>query len=183
LYWFATAELNDDDYHQDEQGKKPRQRNSKADRRAQKAAQQPSPQFDQPDQDQIEPSIASLDAPADGAVALESAPMMTAEVAAPAAASIVAAPTDNDPISIQTIANAYRDYTRKSLQESGSLVENLMGVRSLDKAMEVQTEFARQAYANFVAESQKMWGLYRELAQQAFRPWMGFAAKAAPADR
>jgi hypothetical protein len=174
--------------HQDAQGKKSRQRNSKADRRAQKAAQQPSPKLDQPDQDQIEPSIASSeiassDAPADGAVALESAPMMAEEVVAAAAPSIVAAPTDHDPVSIQAIANAYRDYTRKSLQESGSLVENLMGVRSFDKAIEVQTEFARQAYANFVAESQKMWGLYRELAQQAFRPWMGFAAKAAPADR
>jgi hypothetical protein len=178
--------------HQDEQGKKPRQRNSKADRRAQKAAQQQSPKPDQPEQHQIEPSIASSDAPAiassdapaGGAIALEDVPMMMDEVApAPAPAIVAAAPTDPDPISIQTIANAYRDYTRKSFQESGSLVENLMGARSFDKAIEVQTEFARRAYANFVAESQKMGELYRELAKQAFRPWSGFAAKATRADR
>ncbi len=52
-----------------------------------------------------------------------------------------------------------------------------MGVRSFDKAIEVQTEFARQAYGNFVAESQKIFGLYSELARQTFRPWQGLMAK------
>ena len=53
-----------------------------------------------------------------------------------------------------------------------------MAVRSFDKAIEVQTEFARQAYANFVAESQKICELYSKLAMQIiFRPWEGFAAK------
>ena len=80
------------------------------------------------------------------------------------------APADNCPISIQTIANAYGNYTEKSFQETRSFVEKLMGVRSFDKAMEVQTEFARQAYANFVAESQKICELYSELARQTFRP-------------
>jgi hypothetical protein len=43
-----------------------------------------------------------------------------------------------------------------------------MSARSFDKAIEVQTEFARQAYANFVAESQKICELYSELAKQIF---------------
>jgi hypothetical protein len=158
---------------QDEPGRKPRQRSSKAGRRGQKPAQQ----LDQRDQNQFEPLAASTDTPAGGAAALENLPL-------PAAVSSIAAAaaTDHDPISIQTIANAYRDYTRKSLQESGSFVEKLMGVRSFDKAMEVQTEFARQAYANFIAESQKVWDLYSQLAKQTFRPWKGFAAKAIRAD-
>jgi hypothetical protein len=46
-----------------------------------------------------------------------------------------------------------------------------MGVQSFDKAIELQTEFARQAYANFVAESQKILELYSELAKQIFKPW------------
>jgi len=87
-------------------------------------------------------------------------------------------PADNCPVSIQAIANAYRDYTRKSLQETGSFVEKLTAVQSFDKAIEVQTEFAKQAYANFVAESQKICELYIELAKQIiFRPWEGFGAK------
>ncbi len=64
-----------------------------------------------------------------------------------------------------------------------SFVEKLMGVRSFDKAIEVQSEFARQAYANSVAESQKICELYGELAKQIFRPWEGFAAKVTQAGR
>ena len=161
---------------QDEQGSKSRQRSSKADRRARKAAQQQAPKLDQQHPYQIEPSTTSPDTPARAAAALESVPAM-GEVAPAASSIMAAASTDNNPVSIQTIANAYRDYTRKSFQESGCLVDNLMGVRSFEKAIEVQTEFARRAYANFVAELQKMTDLYRELAKQTFRPWSGFAAK------
>ena len=52
-----------------------------------------------------------------------------------------------------------------------------MGVHSFDKAIEVQTEFARQAYANFVAESLKIFELYSELARQIFKPFAGLLAK------
>ncbi|WP_433994635.1 phasin family protein [Bradyrhizobium lablabi] len=81
------------------------------------------------------------------------------------------APADGHPVSIQTIAIAYGDYTKKSFQETRSFVEKFMGVQSFDKAIELQTEFARQAYANFVAESQKILELYSELAKQIFKPW------------
>ncbi|MBR0695116.1 phasin family protein [Bradyrhizobium lablabi] len=86
--------------------------------------------------------------------------------------------SDDCPVHIQTIANAYRDYAEKSLQETGSFVEKLMAVRSLDKAIEVQTEFAKLVYANFVAESQKICELYSQLARQiVFRPWESFARR------
>jgi hypothetical protein len=75
------------------------------------------------------------------------------------------------------------DYTKKSFQETGSFVEKLMGVRSVDQAIEVQTEFARQAYENFVAESQKICELYSQFAKQIFRPWEGFVAKLTQAAR
>lgn len=145
---------------QDKPGGKPRQRSRKADQPDQKPEQQQSPMLDRREEDQIDPMIAS--APTNG---IASAP-----------ANGAVAPRDNYPITIQTIANAYGDYTRKSLLESRSFVEKLMAVRSLDKAIEVQTEFTRQAYANFVAESQKICELYREFARQTFQPW-GFAAK------
>jgi phasin protein len=121
--------------------------------------------------------IAPADAPPIGAAAPVDPPSSERALAdAPSIGAVT--PADNCPVSIQTISNAYRDYTKKSLQETGSFVEKLMAVRSFDKAIEVQTEFARQAYANFVAESQKICELYSELAKQIiFRPWEGFAAK------
>jgi hypothetical protein len=163
--------------HQDKSGGKPRQRSRKADQRARKPEQQQSPKVDRRDEDQIDPIVASTDAPAVGAAAPADVPLF-GEVLPPNVPSIgAAAPAVNYSISIQTIANAYGDYTKKSLQESRSFVEKLMDVRSFDKAIEVQTEFARQAYANLVAESQKICGLYGELAKQIFRPWEDFAAK------
>jgi hypothetical protein len=83
------------------------------------------------------------------------------------------APADNLAIDFQTIATAYGDYTRKSLEETRAFVQKLSGVRSLDKAIEVQTEFARQAYETFVMESQKIRKLYRGLAKQSFKPLEG----------
>ena len=82
---------------------------------------------------------------------------------------------------LQAIASAYGDYTKKSFEDTQSFVEKLSGVKSLDKAIEVQTEFARSAYETFVAESQKIAGLYTDLAKQTFKPFEGMMAKFAPA--
>jgi hypothetical protein len=90
--------------------------------------------------------------------------------AAPASANALS-------IDLQTIAAAYSDYTRKSFEQTGTFVEKLSAVRSLDKAIEVQTEFAKQAYENFIVESQKIRELYRGLARQTFKPFEGLVAK------
>ena len=82
---------------------------------------------------------------------------------------------------IQAIATAYGDYSKKSYEDTKSYVEKLSGVKSLDKAIEVQTEYAKSAYESFVAESQKIAGLYTDLVKQAYRPLEGVVAKFAPA--
>ena len=81
----------------------------------------------------------------------------------------------------QAIASAYGDYTKKSFEDTKSFVEKLSGVKSLDKALEVQTEYARSAYESFVAESQKIVGLYTDLAKQTIKPIEGMVAKFTPA--
>ena len=80
----------------------------------------------------------------------------------------------------QAIATAYGDYTKKSFEDTKSFVEKLSGVRSLDKAIEVQTEFAKTAYETFVSESQKIGALYADLAKQSYKPVGGFLAKMTP---
>jgi hypothetical protein len=82
---------------------------------------------------------------------------------------------------IQAIATAYGDYTKKSFEDTKSYVEKLSGVKSLDKVLEVQTEYARSAYETFVAESQKIAGLYSDLAKQTYKPIEGMVAKFTPA--
>jgi len=70
---------------------------------------------------------------------------------------------------VQAIADAYRDYTRKSLEDAQSFAEKLSTARSLEKAVEAQAEFARQACETFAANSRKLRELHRELFWQAFR--------------
>jgi hypothetical protein len=105
-------------------------------------------------------------------------PVLAAPPVAEAALSAEPSPAEPSPVSLQTIANAYRDYTRKSLEEFGSFVEQLSGVRSLDKAMTVQSEFVKRAYETSVAESQKICELHNRLAKQTLDPFKGLTGKA-----
>ena len=123
-----------------------------------------------------EPAPAAAPSPAEPEPAAAAAPAPTEPE--PAAAAPPAA--EPAPVSLQTIANAYRDYTRKSFQEFGSFVEQLSGARSLDKAMTVQTEFVKRAYETSVAESQKICDLHTRLAQQTLDPFKGLAGKTSP---
>ena len=87
------------------------------------------------------------------------------------------------PGGFQAIAAAYGDYTKKSFEDTKLFVEKLAGVKSLDKAIEVQTEFAKTAYETFVAESQKIGALYGDLAKQSYRPFGDFVAKMTPTNQ
>jgi hypothetical protein len=101
-------------------------------------------------------------------------------LAAPALPEPVAKPPTAAPapVTLQTITNAYRDYTRKSFEDFGSFFEQLSGARSLDKAMSVHTEFVKRAYETSVAESQKICELHSRLARQTLEPLQGLVGKA-----
>jgi hypothetical protein len=102
------------------------------------------------------------------------APVMPTESRAaetsPVEISPVAAvePAGETPVSLQTIANAYGDYSKKSFEQTSSFVAKLAGAGSLAKAFELQTAFAREAYETFVAESCRIRELHGELAKQRF---------------
>ncbi|WP_246175563.1 phasin family protein [Bradyrhizobium paxllaeri] len=140
-----------------------------------------SPKLDQPAADApveavaASPELQPTAAPSPAEVAPAEPP--PAEVASVQSEPVKAA-AEPAPVSLQTIANAYRDYTRKSLEEFGSFVEQLSTVRSLDKAMTVQSEFVKRAYENSVAESQRICELHSKLAKQTFQPFQGFVGKA-----
>ena len=79
--------------------------------------------------------------------------------------------------SLATIANAYGTYTGKSVELTCSFLEKLAAVRSLDKAFEVQTEFAKQAFETFLAESRKIHELHSEFTRQRVVQLEGFVAR------
>jgi len=75
-------------------------------------------------------------------------------------------PSELAPVNLQTIAEAYRDYSRKSFEQTSCFFERLAGARSLTNAFEIQAEFARQSYETFVAQSRRIRELHGELARQ-----------------
>jgi hypothetical protein len=92
--------------------------------------------------------------------------------------------SDNiSPGSFQALATAYGNYTKKSFEDTKSFVEALSSARSFDKAIEIQSEFAKMAYATFVTESQKIAALYGDLAKQSYKPFVGFVTKMTPTNR
>ena len=145
--------------------------------------QQPQPDHaESPNVDQQpaveEPVVAVVAAPEPQPAAAPSpSEPASAESVSAESASAEPSPAEPAPVSLQTIANAYRDYTRKSFEEFGSFVEQLSGVRSLDKAMMVQTEFVKRAYETSVAESQKICELHNRLAKQTLDPFKGLTGK------
>jgi hypothetical protein len=79
--------------------------------------------------------------------------------------------------SAQTIATETADFAKKSFETGTSTFEKLIGAKSLDKAIEIQSEYVKSAYEGFVAQSTKMGELYANIAKEAFKPYEGMVAK------
>jgi hypothetical protein len=163
-----------------QRGRKARQNTKKSDQRQSvRLDRQPDPLSDE--KQLVEAELASTETfPASAEVstgtallldaAMTHTPSQGALVAIDASPIFATATVDTRSIGLQAIANAYGDYTWTTLEQSRSCIEKLTAVRSFDKALEIQTEFARQAYETFVADSQRIWRLYSQLARQIFKP-------------
>lgn len=71
---------------------------------------------------------------------------------------------------IQAIASEATDYSKKSIESGSAFVEKLLGVKSYDSAIQLQSEYWKSSYAGFLAQATKMSELYSSLAKDAFKP-------------
>jgi phasin family protein len=70
----------------------------------------------------------------------------------------------------QTIAAETTDYSKKTIEDNSAFVEKMIGAKSLDTAIQIQSEYAKSAYEGFVAQATKIGELYSNLAKEAFKP-------------
>lgn len=77
----------------------------------------------------------------------------------------------------QAIASEVTEYSKKAFEQTSAAAEKLAGAKTLDKAVEIQTEFAKSAYEGFVAYASKLGELYANLAKETFKPYEGLVAK------
>jgi phasin family protein len=80
---------------------------------------------------------------------------------------------------VQAIATETADYSKKSFEEGSAALEKLLGAKSLDKAIEIQTSYAKTAYESFVAQATKLSELYTDLAKETYKPFENLIGKTA----
>lgn len=81
----------------------------------------------------------------------------------------VAASTETANKALQQIAAQTTDFSKKSFENGTAVAEKLATVKSVDQALEIQTDYAKSAYEAFVAQSTKVSEMYQNLAKDAFK--------------
>jgi phasin family protein len=77
----------------------------------------------------------------------------------------------------QEIATEVADFSRKSFEDSTAVVEQAFAAKSIDKALEVQTDFAKGAYEAYVGQVAKIGEIYLNAAKEAYKPFEGHMAQ------
>src|SRR6516165_12659895 len=73
--------------------------------------------------------------------------------------------------SLQAITVEIADFSKNFFYKDTAATEKLIGAKSLEKAIEVQTDYAKSSYETFVAEATKLSELYADLAREAYKPF------------
>lgn len=71
----------------------------------------------------------------------------------------------------QAIAAEATEFARRTAEHGSAAMERLLASNTLDKAIEVQADFARGLYGSFVGEATRMSELVADMARDAFRPF------------
>lgn len=79
----------------------------------------------------------------------------------------------------QAVASEVTEYAKTATEAGQKSFEKLSGVKTIDKAFEVQADYAKTSYEAFVAQSQKIGELYMNGMKEAFKPFEALAPKAA----
>src|SRR4029078_7613264 len=70
----------------------------------------------------------------------------------------------------QAIAAEVTDYSKKAFEDSTRAFEQLIGAKSIEQAIEIQSQYAKKAYDTYVAEMSKLGEMYVGLAKDAYKP-------------
>jgi phasin family protein len=83
----------------------------------------------------------------------------------------------------QEIAAESTDYSKKAFAANSAVVEKLLGAKSVESAIQIQTDHAKSVYEGFVAQATKLNELYVKIATEAFKPVeTAFSAVAKPVE-
>src|SRR5258708_37049245 len=75
---------------------------------------------------------------------------------------------------VQAIAVEVADYSKKSFEEGTAAAEKLFGAKTIEKAIEIQTDYAKSAYQGFVAGATRIGELYADLTKETYKPFESY---------
>jgi hypothetical protein len=78
----------------------------------------------------------------------------------------------------QAISVELADYSKRAFEQSTAMTEKLLGAKSVEKAVEIQSDFVKSSYEGFVAEATKLGELYSDLAREMYKPFENQLGKA-----
>lgn len=78
---------------------------------------------------------------------------------------------------LQTIAAETVNFSKKAIETNSAYVEELLGAKSPDDAIRIQSKYAKAAYEAIIAQATKIGELYTGLAKESLKPFEGALAK------
>lgn len=70
----------------------------------------------------------------------------------------------------QAIAAEVTDYSKKAFEDGTRAFEQLIGAKSVEQAVEIQSQYAKRAYDTYISEVSKLGEMYAGLARDAYKP-------------
>jgi hypothetical protein len=77
----------------------------------------------------------------------------------------------------QAIAAELATYFKKAFEDATLTFEELVGVKSVEQVIEIQSRYAKKAYDEYIAEVSKLGEMYVSVARSAYKPFETALAK------
>lgn len=70
----------------------------------------------------------------------------------------------------QAIGARVTEYSKQAFEDATRAFEKLVGARSLESVIEIQSQYAKKAYDTWIAEASKIGEMYAAVARDAYKP-------------
>jgi hypothetical protein len=70
----------------------------------------------------------------------------------------------------QAVATRMTDYSKRAFEDATRAFEQLVSAKSLEQAFEIQSQYAKKAYDNWMTEASKIGEMYAAAARDAYKP-------------
>jgi len=71
---------------------------------------------------------------------------------------------------LQAIGARVTTYSKQAFEDATRTFQQLVGAKSLEQAFEIQSDYAKKAYDNWMAETSRIGEMYAAAARDAYKP-------------